>query len=209
MPLISRELYAKSIFLNYPYDESYNRLEKALVFAVAMCGYIPRSAREEADSGKVRLEKILKIVEGCRLGIHDITRTETDSVTGLPRFNMPFELGLFIGASKLGSRRHKEKVCVILDTDPYRYRSFLSDISGQDVEAHSNDPEKLIGIVRNWLNAQTRDVSLPGKTYIAEAYNIFLDDFPIQCEKLKLKPQDITFIDFSRIVTRWITDHIS
>ena len=46
------------------------------------------------DRYDLRLLKILCIIGECRLGIHDISRTELDAASGLPRFNMPLELGL-------------------------------------------------------------------------------------------------------------------
>ena len=68
---------------------------EALVFAIHDCGYIARSALEAENSAEVRIDKIAKIIKDCRYGIHDISRTEVSRETGLPRFNMPFELGLF------------------------------------------------------------------------------------------------------------------
>lgn len=88
---------------------------EALVFAIHDCGYIARSALEAEDSAEVRMDKIAKIIKDCRYGIHDISRTEVAADTGLPRFNMPLELGL------------------ILDRARYRYQQFCSDIAGQDI----------------------------------------------------------------------------
>ena len=89
--------YDESIFLNRPFDDAYKPVFEALVFAAFDCGYVPRCALEADDAGQVRVEKILAIIRGCRLGVHDISRTELDGANALPRFNMPFELGLFVG----------------------------------------------------------------------------------------------------------------
>ena len=106
---------------------------EALVFAIHDCGYIARSALEAEDSAEVRMDKIAKIIKDCRYGIHDISRTEVGADTGLPRFNMPLELGLFLGAKRFGSRTDKPKACLILDRARYRYQQFCSDIAGQDI----------------------------------------------------------------------------
>lgn len=106
---------------------------EALVFAIHDCGYIARSALEAEDSAEVRMDKIAKIIKDCRYGIHDISRTEVGADTGLPRFNMPLELGLFLGARRFGSRTDKLKACLILDRARYRYQQFCSDIAGQDI----------------------------------------------------------------------------
>ncbi len=118
-----------NVFINCPFDSSYKRIFDATVFAVFDCGFVARSALEIIDTGEVRLEKILRIMDECRFGYHDISRTELDEANGLPRFNMPFELGLFLGIT----RRKKTTSCLVVDRDKYRYQKFLSDISGQDI----------------------------------------------------------------------------
>ena len=57
---------------------------------------MPRCALEVDDAGQFRIDKILAMVRGCRLGVQDISRTELDTVYQLPRFNMPFELGVLL-----------------------------------------------------------------------------------------------------------------
>jgi hypothetical protein len=59
---------------------------------------------EAYDSGDVRIEKILDIIDQCKLGIHDISRTELNEHS-LPRFNMPLELGLFLGKRRVQKGR--------------------------------------------------------------------------------------------------------
>ena len=87
--------YQISVFINCPYDAAYLKLFRSIVFAVIHCGFRARCAQEIDDAGQVRIDKILKIVEECRYGIHDVSRTELDRRNRLPRFNMPLELGLF------------------------------------------------------------------------------------------------------------------
>jgi len=47
------------------------------------------------DASEVRIDKVFKIIGACKYGIHDISRTEATSASGLPRCNMPLELGMF------------------------------------------------------------------------------------------------------------------
>ena len=84
--------------------------------------------------------------------VQDISRTELNAA-GLPRFNMPFELGLFLGAKRFGNAMQRRKTCLVLDREPYRYQAFLSDIAGQDIAAHGGEPVRAIGAVRDWLAA--------------------------------------------------------
>ena len=109
------------IFINCPFDEEYQPIFHALLFTTIYCGFRPRASLECNDSGRVRFEKLLDIIASCGCGIHDLSRTELDHYNSLPRFNMPFELGLFLGARYLGEQRFRSKHCLILDREPYRY----------------------------------------------------------------------------------------
>ena len=86
------------VFINCPFDSQYTPLFEALVFAVSDCGFRARCALEVDDASQVRIEKIYKIIATCKFGIHDISRTAPNPATGLPRFNMPLELGIFLAA---------------------------------------------------------------------------------------------------------------
>jgi hypothetical protein len=137
------------VFINCPFDRAYLPIFRVIVFAVFDCGYDARCALEVSDSSEVRIDKILRIVSECKYGIHDISRTELDKETNLPRFNMPLELGIFLGAKRFGDDEQKKKVCLILDREPYRYQGFISDIAGQDIQSHKKDDSQTIKIVRN------------------------------------------------------------
>jgi hypothetical protein len=121
------------------------------VFSVYCLGFVARSALEVDD------------------GIHDISNVGLDINTGLPRFNMPLELGLFFGCKRFGSERQRKKVRIILDREPYRYRQFISDISGQDIHAHGGTHTQAIAKVRNWLAAASRHKALPGGAEVSSA----------------------------------------
>jgi hypothetical protein len=120
--------YEDCVFVNVPFDKKYARLSDAILFAVHDCGFVARSALEVEDSGRARVEKILDIIEQSKFGIHDISRAGIDRNTRLARFNMPLELGFFLGATRYGSERDRQKRCLVLDRESYRYRSFCSDI---------------------------------------------------------------------------------
>src|SRR2546428_11884421 len=110
-----------------PLDEARAPLLRAALFAVYDCGYVPRCALEEDDSSEVRLDKIYQLIRSCRHGIHDISLAGADRSTGLARFNMPLELGLFLGAKAFGDATQRRKRCLILDRERYRYQRFCSD----------------------------------------------------------------------------------
>lgn len=165
------------VFINCPFDTAYRPIFEALVFAIFVCEFRPRSALELDDASVPRIEKLYAIIEACRYGIHDLSRTELDSVTGLPRFNMPLELGIFLGAKKFGDDDQRQKRCLIFDIEKYRYQKFVSDLSGMDIYSHGGNADEAIARARDWLANVSRR-SLPGSKIIQAAYAKFLSNKP-------------------------------
>lgn len=195
---------APSVFINCPFDDAYRPLFEATVFTVARCGFAPRCALEVVDAAGPRIDRIMDLIGKCPLGIHDISRTGLDPASGLPRFNMPFELGLFLGARRFGGRQQKRKHCLILDTERYRYQKFLSDIAGQDIEAHGNDAGRLIAKVRDFLRTHSQGRRLPGGAVIKRDFARFETRKPVICETLELDPDELTFVDFAYLVAYYL-----
>lgn len=137
--------YAQSVFVNCPFDRRYAPMFRAIVFVVHDLGFEARCALEVSDATQNRYQKILGIIGQCRYGIHDISRTQPGQF-GLPRFNMPLELGLFLGAKAFGDPEQHQKAGLILDRLPYRYQRFISDLAGQDVQSHRDSPERVADI---------------------------------------------------------------
>jgi hypothetical protein len=93
--------YNDSVFINCPFDDDYKPILRAIVYAIYRCGFFPQTALDEDDGSEVRLMKIYRKMQNCRYGIHDLSRIELNDAD-LPRFNMPFELGVFFGAKYFG-----------------------------------------------------------------------------------------------------------
>ncbi|PHQ67160.1 MAG: hypothetical protein COB92_05235 [Robiginitomaculum sp.] len=187
--------YAKSVFINCPFTEDYGAMFRALVFTVVDCGYRPRCALEIVDSGQIRLQKIETLIEQSKYGIHDLSNMALDESSGLPRFNMPLELGLFLGAKRFGEGRQKQKRLVILDTNKYRYQQSISDIAGQDIQCHTGDPLKAIRCVRNWLQTVSRRKTIDGAMHIVSRYKEYESALPEICTELRFDFDDLTFND--------------
>ena len=196
--------YNNNVFINCPFDENYKPLFDAMVFAVLDCGFIPRCALEEDDASEGRINKIYNIIADCRYGIHDISRTELDKESGLPRFNMPLELGLFLGAKRFGTEEQKRKKCLVLDKKQYRYQQFISDIAGQDIQAHNDRSQEVIMHVRNWLRNASRRETIPGGSIIWRRYQDFKRDLPQTALECQLTVEDLIFNDYTLVVTRWL-----
>ncbi len=196
--------YRIQVFINCPFDREYRDLFYAIVFAVKDCGCDARSALQISDSGEVRLAKILKLISECQLGIHDISRTELDRRSHLPRFNMPLELGMFLGAKEFGDERQREKLSLVLDRSQHRYEKFCSDIKGCDISAHRRDPALAISAVRDFLRNARPQVTIPGGKLIHRRYRKFLRTLPISCKQLGVRPKDLIFNDYTNFVERWL-----
>lgn len=196
--------YASDVFINCPFDDEYRSIFEALVFAVFDCGFRPRCALELDDSAEVRFEKVLRIIGECRFGLHDLSRTELDSSSGLPRFNMPLELGLFLSAKRFGDGRQKQKRCLVLDRKQYRYQKFISDISGQDIRSHGRSSKRAIRMVRDWLHNHSSRDTIPSGSIVDGRYKRFRRALPHLCSDLSLDRGELTYKDYSVIVSTWL-----
>jgi hypothetical protein len=202
------DTYDRNVFINCPFDATYRPLFEAVAFAVYDCGFIPRCALEVDDGSQVRIEKITSIIGQCRLAVHDISRTELDGINRLPRFNMPFEFGIFVGAKTFGGDPHRRKACIVFDTDRYRYQKFISDIAGQDVREHRSNPFALIHQVRDFLSSHLgQGVVLPGGRAVAQRYRDFRRQLLGSCHQLRLDRRRLTFRDLMVLVTSWVDVH--
>ena len=200
-----RTAYDKSVFINCPFDGRYERIFRALVFAICDCGFIPRSALEAANE-PFRFNRIIEIIRESRYAIHDLSRSGIDGRTGLARFNMPLELGIFLGAKEFGSRRQIIKTFVILDRDPYRYLKSISDLKGIDPKPHNNNPGTAILKVRNWLNDISEvDFIIPSGDIIAKRYKKFKKDLPYLAKAVHLRTSDLTYRDYCYLIQEWLT----
>src|SRR2546421_10265497 len=100
--------YNDSVLINCPFDPAYRTLVDAAVFAIHDAGFTARCTLEIIDAGEIRLTKIFRLIEQCRYGLHDISRIELNPA-GLPRFNMPLELGIFLACKHFGIGRNRSK----------------------------------------------------------------------------------------------------
>jgi len=193
----------RGVFINCPFDPAYRQMFDAIVFAVLACRFVPRSALEIVDGGKPRIRIISELIAACHLSVHDVSRVEPNE-NGLPRFNMPLELGLWLGAEQFGNAIQKRKKCLILEFDPYRYQQFISDIGGQDIKAHQGEPRLVIRHVRDFLLAAVPDNQglLPGGADIFRRFGDFQAALPELCAEARVGIDELTFTDHARMARR-------
>ena len=135
----------KAVFLNVPFDRTYEPLFLALVATLVSIGRVPRSVLEIPDRGQGRLRRIMGLIGACRVSLHDLSR-----VGGPARFNMPFELGLAysLRLQSSGPRRH---LVVLLEARQHRLNRTLSDLAGHDPGIHGGKARGVVGAVLDSL----------------------------------------------------------
>lgn len=199
--------YNNNVFVNCPFDKAYTPLLQVIVYTIYRCGFVPQCALAEDDATDNRLDKIIRLVESCRYGIHDISRVEL-TAAGLPRFNMPFELGIFFGAKKLGTPEQKNKNALVFEKTKFSYQQYISDLNGIDTKAHNNDPESILTQIRNWLATASRRTTIPGYKIILQDYKEFTSKLPGIIQLAGLDMDNIPFNDFCQVVEEAIRKKI-
>jgi hypothetical protein len=172
-----------NVFVNAPIDRAYEPLFEALVFAIHACGYRARTALEESDSGDIRIEKLIQLIRECPRSIHDLSRDET------PRFNMPFELGLALGAKRFG-RRPRDRIKILIRRQ-HGLPRYLSDLAGNDPEAHNDRPKKIIEITRNFLHQSPARRVLPGPAHLIDVFAKFRKRLPEIAGEIDCTPDEV------------------
>ncbi len=197
--------YSNQVFINCPFDDEYTKLFQAIVFAIQDCGFIPRCSKEIDDATEIRLNSIINLVDQCKYGLHDLSRVEPDKDTGLPRFNMPFELGIFYGAKRFGTdKKSKSKSCIIFEKEKYSYQKFISDISGVDIKNHDNSPENIIFAIRDWLSTSSKRKTIPYAPLIFSRYGEFYSNLINLCDSQSIDCNSFPFIDLTRNISDWL-----
>lgn len=195
-----------SVFINCPFDSSYWPLFEVIVFTIIACGFVPRAALEESDGSDVRVDKILRLIGSSRYGIHDISCTTLDASNNLPRFNMPFELGLDLACKKYGDPNLKRKRILILEEEKFLYQRCLSDIAGQDTQAHERDPAKLMKIVRDWLRSASGRTTVSGDAAIRRQFEDFSAALPQLCNASGLDRTQLPYVEYVGFARTWLAE---
>lgn len=200
--------FSSNVFINCPFDSEYSPLLRSLLFTVLYFKLEPKLSQTKSSSN-IRINQIKQYIRESKFGIHDLSRSKAMKKGDLPRFNMPYELGLDIGCVEYGGKKFENKKILILEKEKYHYQKVLSDIAGQDIETHGDDPQILIRKIRNWFSTVDDDNDYAGANEIWLAYNQFYDDLN---SKLTAKGYSLTDIeempnaDFIKFAKGWIAN---
>lgn len=146
-----RSRRTESVFLNIPYDREFEDLYLAYIVGLTQLGLRVNATVAAPNQG--RLETIIGLIEGSNFSIHDLSRIELSK--GIPRFNMPVELGLALYRSHLTRGKHR---VYVFESEPYRAQQSTSDINGIDPQIHNGTVKGVMAGLRNILR-QPRDVT--------------------------------------------------
>jgi hypothetical protein len=127
------------VFLNVPYDPSYEGVFVALIVAVTAARLVPHCTLE-VPSVRDRRERIFGLIEQCGTSVHDISIPD--------RLNMPFELGFAFAVERYRGRgtRGAHEI-LVLNRDGLEAMRRLSDLNGVDVYGHDLDDRRAAAIV--------------------------------------------------------------
>lgn len=139
-----------SAFLNIPYDIRFEPLYLAFIAGLSGFGLIPRATLEIPGSRR-RLDRIIELVQSCSFSFHDLSRVGS----GLPRFNMPFELGLTVALANRNARSHN---WFVFEAREHRLQQTLSDLDGTQVYVHKGRP---LNVLYQLTNALVRTTHQP------------------------------------------------
>lgn len=199
--------FDRNVFVNCPFDDAYRSLLRPLLFTIISVGFVPRIASERSDSGEIRIEKIVGLIEESRYSIHDLSRIRAAAAHEHARMNMPFELGVDYGARRLGRRELHQKRFLVLGERQYDYMRALSDLSGVDIKIHSGDPLKLVRAVRNWFIETVKLVGIGSASLIWLRFNLFMADFYEARSTEEYSHEDLQEMpvpEFMRFIGDWI-----
>jgi len=144
----------ESVFLNIPYDVAFENLYLAYIVGLTQLGLAVNAALAVPNQG--RLATIIELIEKSDFSIHDLSRVEVSR--GVPRFNMPVELGLALYRSHITNGQH----CVfIFERKQYRAQRSTSDVNGIDPQIHNGTVRGLMRGLRNIFRQPQNATTVP------------------------------------------------
>jgi hypothetical protein len=199
--------FENNVFINCPFDGSYVRLLRPLLFVVTFLGFCPKIASERSDSFESRIHKIRELILSSKFSIHDLSLLQAAEKNELYRMNMPFELGIDYGCQAFSKGRQAEKKCLIIAKAKYDYVKALSDLSGVDIKSHGGKPVQLVRAVRDWFVETVELPAVPGATSIWLQFNGFMSDFYNQRKQEGFSTKDLSFMpvpEFIGFIRQWV-----
>jgi hypothetical protein len=139
------------VFMNYPFDDTFEPTSRALTFAIVATGLLPVCALDLTTPDRPRLQTIVEAIDSCDLSVHDLSRAAGYGDENLARMNMPLEMGMALfHALRTQQESHR---CAFFVPDAHTYQRFASDLAGLDPIVYDNKEEILVGRAFDWLRS--------------------------------------------------------
>jgi hypothetical protein len=182
------------VFINMPICRSYNKLQFAFIFVLFYMNLFPRSASEVIGRPELRYAVIRDLIERSRFSIHDLSYVTLDPESNLPRFNMPFELGMARGCFEYHPNgRHKR--LFVFSRKAHEYRICCSDIQGLDYDFHEKDYRRVLTCLRSWFEADV-DFSLARGDELVRLFDRYYDWVKRSCRSEFSHPINVEELTF-------------
>ena len=143
--------YETSVFINCPFDRSFEHLLDAIIFSTVCCGFQPRSALESGNTSEPRMRRITRAIFSSKYSIHDLSRCRGEGEFSLARFNMPLELGIAMARRVVTEGTTEEHDWLLLVPHDHSYLRFISDLGGFDPKSHDHTIQAVVRAVTAWL----------------------------------------------------------
>ena len=172
MPARRRYPKRTHVFLNCPFDDEYENLFLALIAGLTALGLTPRCVLE-IPADRNRLQRLFRLIRQCASSVHDLSRVQlSPRPPRVPRFNMPFELGLAVAFS-LSKPRHR---WYLLEARKHRLQASLSDVNGFDPYVHNGTPTGVLAALANAFVKRGRQPTLGELRHLYRAVRTFWGD---------------------------------
>jgi len=129
-----------AVFLNVPFDARYRPLFISLLAGLTALSCDPHCVLEVPSGPRNRLDRIYSLIASCGASIHDLSRVTLSGPLRVPRFNMPFELGLAYAIAQ--GQPHD---LFVFEEQSHRLQASLSDFNGYDPHIHDGTQ---VGVLR-------------------------------------------------------------
>ena len=195
----------RCVFVNCPYDKRYLPLLRKVIFVLSLLGFEVKLALDDSNTTTPRMEKIERLIKGCKYSIHDISYMKAAKKNEFYRMNMPFELGMDYGFNRFVDN---DKKTLILEGEKYNYHKALSDLSGMDIECHNNNDFEIIVCIRTWASTINPNKLITGQTAFWNLYFDFMKFLSDEANSLELKEEDVlgSIPDYKIILKRFISE---
>jgi len=90
-----------------------------------------------------------------------------------------------------------------MDSEDCRFKAYISDLSGQDIQSHRNSDDGIISAVWGWLSHRTIR-KMPHGSVISNRYQPFLEILPELCAKMEWTLDELQFLEFTGLAKEWL-----